>query len=244
MSKFLTNTLLLLSLVMIFTVKFITPVFTLNVQAFGAQNITETVDDLRKTTPKVDPIEPNSPFKNPDDYNWVDEFGVPCNPLSVKPAKVSKALSPWDYLVAFVTPIGVHAAANPGAGCFAVPKFKLNGRDSHWDEKHVGKSDQYLQNRATRVADNVATSFKDQQQMEDLLTDFLKTDEGKDLLKTAISGKNAYIKGLDIPPSGYGWAYDPVTGNYTKVENMTKAFIRFKADGSGGAYLETFYPEP
>jgi len=121
MSKFLTNTLLLLSLVMIFTVKFITPVFTLNVQAFGAQNITETVDDLRKTTPKVDPIEPNSPFKNPDDYNWVDEFGVPCNPLSVKPAKVSKALSPWDYLVAFVTPIGVHAETK-GTVCFASPK--------------------------------------------------------------------------------------------------------------------------
>jgi hypothetical protein len=148
-------------------------------------------------------------------------------------------------LVAFVSPIGVSAAGkDPGAGCFAVPKFKLNGRLSHWDEEHVGKSDQYLQNRAKGLAENVATSFKDQQEMEDLLTNFLKTDQGKDLLKIAISGKNGYKKGIDIPPSGYGWRYDPTTGNYTKVENMTKASVEFKADGSGGAYLVTFFPEP
>ena len=93
--------------------------------------ITDNIDDVKGTTPKVDPIEPNSPFKNPDDYNWVDEFGVPCNPLSAKSASVVKTLSPWDYLVAFVSPIGVHAAANPGAGCFAVPKFTSENTTYH-----------------------------------------------------------------------------------------------------------------
>ena len=251
MKKLLSKTLLFLTLLIIFTAQFITPVFTLNVQAFGDQTITrniddaitDNIDDIKATTPKVDPLDPSSPFKNTDDYNWVDEFGIPCNPLSTKPASVAKTLSPWDYLVAFVNPISVQASANPGTGCFAVPKFNLNGKNSHWFEEHVGKSDQYLKSRATNVADNVATSFKDQQQMEDLLTNFLRTDQGKDLLKTAISGKEAK-KTIEIPSSGYGWAYDPVTTNYTKVENMTKAFIELKADGSGGAFLFTFYPKP
>ena len=178
MPKLLIKSLLLLTLVIIFTAQFTTPIFTLNVGAFGNQNITETaddlgkklvgeekfangknilnpvhnpnaaddatrinqkitnkiddainsnVDDLRKIQPDVNPNNLDSPYKKPNDYNWVDEFGVPCTPLNSKPAKVSQSLSPIQFLVALVSPIGVKAEVK-GSVCLPSSKNILDIR--------------------------------------------------------------------------------------------------------------------
>jgi hypothetical protein len=186
--------------------------------------IADNIDDIKKTNPSVNepdfnPNSPDSPFKNPKDYEWVDEFGVPCNPLSTNPVKVSKVLTPWDYLVAFVSPIGVSAAGkDPGAGCFSVGELVNIYVDKRKFSDYIFNK-QYDDGKEKVFAD-LGYSKKDSDLLTKIYTDQAKENYTKGNYILGIKDEYGQRITIEIKLDSIGLKYDKTS--YLKSGWMVK----------------------